>query len=48
MLKGLLEAISSVFPETEIQLCVVHQIRNSLKHISYKVRPELMNDLKAI
>lgn len=47
-LKGFPEAISSVFPDTEIQLCVVHQIRNSLKHISYKVRPELIKDLKAI
>lgn len=47
-LKGFPEAISSVFPDTEIQLCVVHQIRNSLKHISYKVRPELTKDLKAI
>ena len=47
-LKGFPEAISSVFPNTEIQLCVVHQIRNSLKHISYKVRPKLIIDLKAI
>ena len=36
-LKGFSEAISSVFPKTEIQKCVVHQIRNSIRYISYKV-----------
>ena len=35
-LKGFSEAISSVFPKTEIQKCVVHQIRNSIRYISYK------------
>jgi len=47
-LKGFPEAISSVFPDTEIQLCMVHQIRNSTKHVCYKVKPNLMKDLKAI
>ena len=32
-LKGFLEAINSVFPNTEVQLCIVHQIRNSLRFI---------------
>ena len=45
-LSGFSEAINSTFPQTEIQLCIIHQIRNSLKYISYKERPELMVDLK--
>ena len=47
-LKGFPEAINSVFPQTEIQLCVVHQIRNSLKHISSKNKKEFMVDLKTV
>ncbi len=35
-LSGFSEAINSVFPQTEIQLCVIHQIRNSMKYVSYK------------
>ncbi len=35
-LKGLPEAIEAVFPETEIQLCIVHMVRNSLRFVSYK------------
>lgn len=35
-LKGFSEAISSVFPETEIQRCIIHQIRTSTRFISYK------------
>ena len=35
-LSGFSEAISSAFPKTEIQLCVIHQIRNSMKYVSYK------------
>ena len=45
-LKGFSEAISSVFPKTEIQKCVVHQIRNSIKYISYKDVREFTADLK--
>lgn len=33
-LKGFAEAIESIFPKTEVQLCVVHQIRNSTKYLS--------------
>ena len=44
-LKGFSEAISSVFPKTEIQKCVVHQIRNSIRYISYKDAREFTSDL---
>ena len=47
-LKGFPEAIQSVFPETKIQLCIIHQIRNSFKYISYKDSKEFMNDLKTV
>lgn len=47
-LSGFSEAINSVFPRTEIQLCVIHQIRNSLKYISYKKQKAVMADLKLV
>jgi putative transposase len=47
-LKGLGEAINAVFPETKQQLCIVHQIRNSTKFVSYKDRKEICADLKKI
>ncbi|KJV78023.1 transposase, Mutator family protein [Rickettsia hoogstraalii str. RCCE3] len=47
-LTGMSEAIGAVFPKTEHQLCIVHQIRNSLKYVSYKDRKELAGDLKPI
>ncbi|WP_342272348.1 IS256 family transposase [Candidatus Tisiphia endosymbiont of Parasteatoda lunata] len=47
-LTGMSEAIEAVFPKTEHQLCIVHQIRNSLKYVSYKDRKELAADLKPI
>ena len=47
-LKGFKEAIASSFPESEVQLCVVHQIRNSLKHVATKNQKEFMADLKTI
>ena len=47
-LKGFSEAIESVFPETITQLCIVHQIRNSLTYISYKDRKAVAADLKPI
>ena len=47
-LSGISEAISSCFPHAEIQKCVVHQIRNSMKYVSYKDRKELSGDLKNI
>jgi len=47
-LKGFPEAIKTIFPRTEIQLCIVHQIRNSIKYVSTKNQKEFMRDLKAI
>jgi putative transposase len=47
-LKGFPEAIESVFPQAEIQLCVIHQIRNSLRYVSYKHHKEFMQDLKQV
>ena len=47
-LKGFPEAIQATFPKTEIQLCIVHQIRNSLKHIASKNQKAFMVDLKTI
>lgn len=47
-LKGFEQAIKSVFPNTEVQLCVVHQIRNSIKYIPYKERPKVMSSLKEV
>lgn len=44
-LKGLPEAMNAIFPKTEIQLCVVHMIRNSLKFISYKHAKAFLADL---
>lgn len=47
-LSGMTEAISAVYPSTDHQLCIVHQIRNSLKYVSYKDRKEVSKDLKPI
>lgn len=47
-LKGFAEAISTVFPKTEVQSCIVHQIRNSLKYIASKDQKEFMKNLKPI
>ena len=47
-LSGFVEAIESIFPQTDIQLCVIHQIRNSKKYLSYKDTKEFMNDLKSV
>lgn len=47
-LTGMSDAIAAVYPKCEHQLCIVHQIRNSLKFVSYKDRKELAADLKPI
>jgi transposase-like protein len=47
-LSGIYDAIETAFPDAEIQKCIVHQIRNSLKHVSYKDRKALCSDLKGI
>lgn len=47
-LRGLPDAIRAVFPNVCIQNCIIHQIRNSIKYVSYKHRKEFMNDLKLV
>ena len=47
-LTGFSAAIEAVFPKTEIQNCIVHQLRNSSKYVSYKDLKALMADLKAV
>ena len=39
-LKGFPEAIETVFPQTTVQLCIVHMVRHSLNYVSWKRRPE--------
>ncbi|MBM6879022.1 transposase, partial [Anaerotignum lactatifermentans] len=45
---GFPQAIEAVFPETEIQQCIIHQIRNTTKFVSYKELNPLMADLKRV
>jgi putative transposase len=47
-LSGLPEAIEAVYPQTRVQLCMVHLVRNSLRYVSYKHMKEVATDLKAI
>ena len=47
-LSGFRQAIESVYPKAEIQKCVIHQIRNSTKFVSYRDIKELMKDLKTV
>jgi putative transposase len=47
-LKGFPETINSIFPKTEVQLCVIHQIRNSLKYVASKNQKEFIKDLKKV
>jgi transposase-like protein len=47
-LTGFPEAITAVFPEAEVQLCMVHMVRNSVKYISYKDRRAVTGGLKEI
>lgn len=47
-LKGFPEAINAVFPNTEVQLCIVHQIRNSLKYVASKNQKEFVVELKKV
>jgi len=47
-LKGFPEAIEATFPQTEVQLCVVHMIRNSLRFVSWKERKAVAADLKTV
>ena len=47
-LTGFPDAINAVFPKTEVQLCIVHMIRNSVKYVPYKDRRAVTTDLKEI
>ena len=47
-LKGFPEAIEAVYPETSVQLCLVHQVRGSLNYVSWRQRKEVAADLKPI
>lgn len=47
-LNGFSQAITAVFPQTIVQRCIVHQIRNSTRYVSYKDMKEFMRDLKSV
>jgi len=47
-LAGFPEAIATIFPKTEVQLCIIHQIRNSLKYVTWKDCKAFMADLKKV
>nr|WP_236618706.1 transposase [Lebetimonas sp. JH292] len=47
-LKGFSEAINSVFPQTIVQRCIIHQIRYSMKYVGSKYQKEFMKDLKKV
>lgn len=47
-LTGFPEAINSIYPQTEVQLCIIHQIRNSIKYVASKHHKAFMADLKPV
>jgi transposase-like protein len=47
-LTGFSEAIEGIFPKARVQLCIVHQIRNSLRYVTHEDSKQVINDLKAI
>jgi transposase-like protein len=47
-LKGFPEAIETIYPQTQIQLCIVHQVRHSLRYVSWKQRKAVAADLRSI
>jgi transposase-like protein len=47
-LNGFSEAIHAVFPQTQVQRCIIHQIRNSLRYVSWKDRKAFVADLKTV
>ncbi len=47
-LKGFRESIKAMYPQTDVQLCIVHQIRNSLKYVPWTDQREVIRDLKTI
>ncbi|MIY24358.1 transposase, partial [Salmonella enterica subsp. enterica] len=47
-LKSFPDAINSVYPQTNIQLCIIHMVRNSLKYVSWKDYKAVTSGLKAV
>ena len=47
-LKGFEQAIKTIYPKTDIQLCIVHQIRNSIRYVSWKDQRQVIRDMKTI
>ena len=47
-LNGFEQAIKSIFPKTDVQLCIVHQIRNSIRYVAWKDEREVIRDMKTI
>ena len=47
-LTGMKEAVNAAFPQTELQSCIVHQVRNTLKYVGEKNKKKFANDLKTI
>lgn len=47
-LSGMKEAEAAAYPQTELQRCIVHQVRNTLKYVGEKNKKEFANDLKTI
>lgn len=47
-LTGFVDAIHAIYPPTDVQLCIIHQIRNSKKYLSYKDSKEFITDLKTV
>jgi len=47
-LKGFTEAINTAYPNTKVQLCIVHMLRNSLRFVSWKDKKTVSRDLKKI
>ena len=47
-LSGMKEAVNAAFPQTELQRCIIHQVKNTLKYVGAKNKKEFANDLKTI
>lgn len=47
-LTSLKEAITAAYPKSEIQRCIIHQLRNSFKYVNYKHLREFANDFKSV
>lgn len=47
-LKGFKEAISSIYPQTDVQLCIVHQVRNSIKYVNWQDQRQVVREMRMI